>query len=309
MSGPADKVVRSAFGFSWNEARNAIERGKISIDGTLVSSPTMPIAEGTELAFDPAARRPRPDTDLPAGAIVHVDSHVVVVEKPAGISTIPFEKPGAAMAGPPEERGTLDDRVRAYLSKTQGKNRGRPNLGVVHRLDKETSGLVVFTRTWLAKQSLTSQFRVHTVHRRYVAIVHGHLGKKGDKRTFESHFVQDRGDGFRGSIEARGLRGGGQLAITHVEVLEVLEGATLLRCQLETGRTHQIRIHLSEAGHPILGERVYSKGYSGPEVPAPRIMLHAEELGFKHPGRDDEEIHFKSKWPADFDAVLAMLRR
>jgi 23S rRNA pseudouridine1911/1915/1917 synthase len=183
----------------------------------------------------------------------------------------------------------------------------RPSLGIVHRLDKETSGVLVFTRTWLAKQSLTQQFRAHTVHRRYLAIAHG-VVRAG---TIRSHLVADRGDGLRGSVRSseRARRGGeGQLAVTHVEPVEALDGATLVACRLETGRTHQIRVHLSEGGHPVVGERVYVRGFQGDVIPAPRLMLHAAELGFVHPATQ-VEVRFERPPPKDFQETLARLRR
>jgi 23S rRNA pseudouridine1911/1915/1917 synthase len=118
--------------------------------------------------------------------------------------------------------------------------------------------------------------------------------------------VEDRGDGRRGS--ARPGAREGQLAVTHVEALEVLAGgATLVACRLETGRTHQIRIHLAEAGHPLVGEAVYGRDYRGPRIPATRIMLHAAELGFEHPG-DGRELRFQVGPPEDFLQVLERLR-
>src|SRR5262245_53467199 len=161
-----------------------------------------------------APRRAREEKgDLASSALVYVDPHVVVVDKPPGISTIPYDE---------GERGTLDEKVRLLLSQRMkaGTRGTRPSLGVVHRLDKETSGLIVFTRTWLAKQSLTQQFREHTVVRRYLAIVHGGLRSQ----TMRSRIIADRGDGVRGSIRenARGASNLGQLAVTHVEVVERL---------------------------------------------------------------------------------------
>jgi 23S rRNA pseudouridine1911/1915/1917 synthase len=158
----------------------------------------------------------------------------------------------------------------------------------------------VFARTLSALRALKNQFRFHTVHRRYRAIAHGAL----DDRTFSSRLVQDRGDGRRGSTHNPKL---GRLAITHVKLLEALAGASLLECRLETGRTHQIRIHLSEAGHPLLGERVYNKGFRGVLLPAPRLMLHAMELGIRHPDTE-RELTFVQQLPDDMLAVLAALR-
>jgi 23S rRNA pseudouridine1911/1915/1917 synthase len=291
---PLDGVVRALAGGSWGKARGLIETGKVRVDGEVVTATDRRVRAGVTIAIDPNAPKPRPDR-LEDDRIVFVDPHVVVVDKPSGISTIPYA----------DETGTLDERVRSYLSKLERDRSMRPAVGVVHRIDKETSGLVVFTRTWLAKQSLSQQFRFHTVHRLYLAIVHGAISKQ----TLRSHL-----DGLRGSIEA--LRGKkpplsqGQLAITHVEVRERLAGASLIACRLETGRTHQIRIHLSEAGHPLVGERVYARDFErrgGEVIPAPRLMLHAAELGFDHP-KTSREVRFESPLPKDFEETLARLR-
>ncbi len=178
----------------------------------------------------------------------------------------------------------------------------RPSLGIVHRLDKETTGLVVFTRTWLAKQSLSLQFRRHSVHRAYVAVAHGEV----PTRTIRSFLVENRGDGLRGS--ARGTPpADAREATTHVERLEGLDGATLVGCRLETGRTHQIRIHLSELGSPIVGEKVYVRHWTGKLIEAPRLMLHAAELGFLHPATE-REMRWKQPMPEDMSAVVDRLR-
>jgi 23S rRNA pseudouridine1911/1915/1917 synthase len=138
------------------------------------------------------------------------------------------------------------------------------------------------------------------VRRRYRAIAHGQV----KDRTIFSRLVQDRGDGRRGSTNNPTL---GRESITHVFFCEALPGATLIECRLETGRTHQIRIHLSEAGHPLLGERVYAKNNPQQEINAPRLMLHALKLGFRHP-TTKAELDFEQPLPEDFLAVLARLR-
>jgi 23S rRNA pseudouridine1911/1915/1917 synthase len=298
---PLDGVVRALFGTTWGNARKWITTGKVHLDGERVTDATRKTRAGTLVTVVMTAPKPGKSArsgSLDDAAIVHVDTHVVVVNKPAGVSTIPYDE---------GEKGTLDELVRAWLSRqTRRGDRGeRPALGVVHRLDKETSGVLVFTRTWLAKQSLASQFRAHTVHRVYLAMAHGVIASA---RTFRSRILADRGDGLRGSLRnPRGREAEGQLAITHVEPLEALDGATLVACRLETGRTHQIRVHLSEAGHPIVGERVYVRGYTAPQIPAPRMMLHAAELGFTHPATQ-EEVRFERPPPADFDETLGRLR-
>ena len=316
--------MRALFELSWGRARELIKRGKVTVDGREVPVGTSRVRAGSVVAKNLAARDPRAAREaLPPDAIVFVDAHVVVVDKPSGISTVPFDPEGmgasiAHRARTRDEEATLDQRVRAALAKKE-RARGRsgppPEIGVVHRLDKETSGLVVFTRSWQAKKSLLQAFRFHDVHRRYLALVHG-IPKD---QTIVSHFVEDRGDGLRGSVERRRGRSHPvgsektQRAVTHIEVVERFpsgpagQPCALVACRLETGRTHQIRIHLSEAGHPVLGERVYVRGYEAPLVPAPRVMLHAAELGFRHPATD-AEMRWTSELPRDMSEVLTFLR-
>ena len=314
-----DAVVRSLFGLTWGRARDLVRRGKVSVDGRTVTDPVKRVRAGVAVVLDLAAKNARTvATDLPEGALVFVDPHVVVVEKPSGISTVPFDPDGmgASIARRSTRGGevALDERVRAVLARRERRGGPPPELGVVHRLDKETSGLIVFTRTWAAKKVLLQAFRFHTVHRRYLALVHGAVSG-GEIRT---HFVENRGDGLRGSIERRGGRKHpvgsekGQLAVTHVEVVERFESeafgeCSLVSCRLETGRTHQIRIHLSEEGHPVVGDRVYSRGFTGPRVPARRLMLHAAELGFVHPVTE-REMKWSSEVPSDMASVIDSVR-
>jgi 23S rRNA pseudouridine1911/1915/1917 synthase len=307
-----DAAVRAKFDLSWNRARELIRRGKVSVDGRVVTSETLRVREGAEIEMNLAARDPRTTASaLPPEAIVFADAHVVVVNKPAGVSTVPFDPDGmGASIGLRPQAGdeiTLDQRVRTALQKRNKAGGPPPEIGVVHRLDKETSGLIVFTRSFAAKKALASELRSHTVQRRYVALVHG-VPKAG---TIETHLVENRGDGLRGSVEHR--RGRGRLgnektqrAVTHVELLEKLKGASLVGVTLETGRTHQIRIHLAEEGHPLLGERVYSRGFED-LIPSPRVMLHAAELGFTHPATG-EPVHWSTDPPADFEEMIKFLR-
>lgn len=294
LAGSLDRAVRALWGVSWGKARAWIEDGKVRVAGEVVRDATARVTAGAEIVMN--ERAPRKATHVSRSVeVVHADAHVVVVNKPPGVSTVPYDE---------SDVDTLEARVRAWLeSKAGARSRGRPALGIVHRLDKETSGLVVFTRSWLAKQSLASQFRHHTVHRRYLAIAHGDVRA----RTIRSFLMEDRGDGLRGS--ARGTPPpSAREAITHVERIEALAGATLVGCRLETGRTHQIRIHLSESGHPIVGERVYVRGHAGSLVEAPRLMLHAAELGFVHPATQ-REMRWELPMPGDMRAVLERLRR
>lgn len=287
-AGPLDRLLREAHpGASWNAVRGLIESGKVAVDGALVRETNRSVRAGSEIRVSMRAPRAR-DNALPPELIAHLDAHVVVVRKPAGISTVPFDE---------NETGTLFELVQAALKRKGG---GRAPIGVVHRIDKETSGLVVFSRNLAALRGLKQQFRVHSVQRRYWAIAHGAVAAG----TLRSRLVRDRGDGRRGSTENEEL---GRDAVTHVRVVEPLRGATLIECRLETGRTHQIRIHLSEDGHPLVGERVYSKNFSGALIPAPRMMLHAFELGFEHPATG-APMHFEEPMPDDMRGVLERLR-
>ena len=276
---------------SWNQVRRLIQTGKVFIDGTPVTDPTFAVRAGQRVKIVMHAPAPRPRR-LPEGTIVYLDTHVVVVEKPSGVSSVPFSE---------DERDALNQLLELELAHKGGGRRAP--LGIVHRLDRDTTGLLVFARTLSAKHALKNQFRHHDVERRYWALVEGQM----ESATITSRLITDRGDGRRGSVESSTL---GREATTHVKVLERLPGATLVECRLETGRTHQIRIHLGERGHALLGERVYgARGRSvAPELAAPRVMLHAFELGFVHPATE-KPLHFESKMPADMLRVLEGLRK
>jgi 23S rRNA pseudouridine1911/1915/1917 synthase len=293
---PLDGVVRTLSAVSWSEARRLIETGKLRVGGEVVTSPVRKVRAGDRISLHRRAPRLRTARvqQLEAGLVVYVDPTLVVVDKPAGVSTVPFgdEDPGEL---------TLDALVREVLARRDAL-RGRAPLGVVQRLDKATSGLLVFSRTLAAKKHLGQQLRVRSVHRRYLAIAHGDV----PSGTIRSYLVEDRGDRLRGS--AHEGRREGQLAVTHVERVERLAGATLVACRLETGRTHQIRIHLAEQGHPLVGEAVYVRDFAGALIPAPRLMLHAAELGFEHPS-NGRAMRFEAPPPADFQETLARLRR
>ena len=175
----------------------------------------------------------------------------------------------------------------------------------VHRLDKDTSGLVVFARTVEAERHLGQQFRAHTIERQYLAVVRG----QAQPGRIESWLVRDRGDGRRGSSAAPGE---GQRAITNVDVVEALGDYTLVECRLETGRTHQVRIHLGETGTPLCGERIYDRPLHGKPLPdgsgIRRVALHAALLGFQHPATG-ERRRWTSRLPKDMFDLVKRLRR
>jgi 23S rRNA pseudouridine1911/1915/1917 synthase len=293
-------VVREALGVPWKRAESLCTTGRVEVDGVTELKPARRLGAGARVAVDPTGPRLRGGV-LARDAIVHVDRDLVVVRKPPGVLSVPYES---------GDKDTLVDRTRAALRRLGpvGK-RYDPQLGVVQRLDKDTSGLLVFTRTLAAKRELAQQLRKHDIERLYVAIVHG----DARRATHDTLLIRDRGDGLRGSHGVfRRPRGpaprDAQRAVTHVEVVERLVGATLVRCRLETGRQHQIRIHLSEAGNPLVGEHVYIREHKGERIPAPRPMLHATRLGFAHP-RSGERLVFDDPPPPDFAEVLARLRR
>jgi 23S rRNA pseudouridine1911/1915/1917 synthase len=217
-----------------------------------------------------------------------VDDAIVVVDKPAGLTTMRHAEEAAEFGrGKRFLPKTLMDLLPAAIG-----NPGR-KLTAVHRIDRDTSGLVVFARTPEAAAHLTRQFKKHTVERKYLAIVRG-IARPG---RIESTFMDDRGDGRRGS-GADGVR-----AVTHVRVLQDHEGFSLVECRLETGRTHQVRIHLGEAGTPLCGERIYDRPLNGAPVEdasgAERPMLHAMRLGFEHP-IDGTVMSWDAPLPEDF---------
>ncbi len=280
-------------GTPWSKARALCERGKVSVDGERQLDPSVRLRAGSEVMLTVDAPR-LGRGGLEAGRLLHVDDEIVVVDKPAGVLSVPFAT---------GDRDTLIDKVLTALG---GRGRGG-ELGAVHRLDKDTSGVMLFTRTLEAKRRMQEQFRAHTIERGYLGLAHGAVADT----TYDTWLIEDRGDGLRGSFgvfrRPRGPRPAeARRAVTHVRSLEALRGATLVECRLETGRQHQIRIHLSEAGHPLVGEPVYIRDYEGEKIGAPRPMLHARSLGFVHP-RSGEPVRFEVEPPADFAAVLRRL--
>lgn len=229
-------------GTSWSKAREFCGSGRVLVDGVVYTDPARRMAAGERMEVRLGGPAPRREvlTDL----VVHLDSDVAVVRKPAGILTVPFER---------DDRDTLIALARVAVRRIEA-GKGGPTLRAVQRLDKETSGLVVFARNVAAQRDLQEQLGEHAVLRRYQALVHG----AAQDAVYETLLMPDRGDGLRGSWGVfRPAKGkppeGAREAVTRVNVLERLAGATLVSCELETGRQHQIRIHLAEAGHPLVG--------------------------------------------------------
>jgi 23S rRNA pseudouridine1911/1915/1917 synthase len=309
----AAMVRELAPGTSWEQARALCRAGRVWVEGRAATDPAWRPAAGSSVEVRPAAAAGAAEAEQATDLIVHADADVVVVRKPPGVLTVPFER---------GDRDTLLALVRVALRRLETRRRAagataaavagapgasaaNPTLRAVQRLDKDTSGLLVFARTVAAQRALQRQLADGEVTRRYEALVHGAAGDA----VYDTWLLEDRGDGLRGSWAGALLPPpGARHAVTRLRALETLRGATRIACELETGRQHQIRIHLAEAGHPLVGETVYIRDHRGPRIPAPRPLLHAATLGFRHP-RDGRPLRFEEPPPADFAAVLRRLRR
>jgi 23S rRNA pseudouridine1911/1915/1917 synthase len=247
-----------------------------------------PVATGETYVVDV----PEPDPvelvgdDVPF-AIVHEDQDVVVVDKPRGVVVHPA-------AGHP--RGTLVNGLigRGIQLSALG---GSMRPGVVHRIDKDTSGLLVFAKTDLAYHGLAAQLKEHTVHRIYRAIVHGVVSH--DEGMIDAPIGRDPRN-----RQKMAVREGGKSAVTHFRVLERFRQYSYLELKLETGRTHQIRVHMAFIGHPLAGDPLYGRRHT---LAIDGQALHAMELGFQHP-RTGEFTSFVSPVPADMEHLLELLR-
>jgi 23S rRNA pseudouridine1911/1915/1917 synthase len=268
----------------------------VTIDGAVAESSDV-VRAGARVEAEPLDA-PRsdltPDASVPM-EILHVDDALVVLVKPAGIVVHPA--PGA-------ETGTLVHGLlaRGYFALPDLDASIRP--GIVHRLDKGTSGVMVVARTPEAREALKKQFAAHTIEREYVAICAG-IAKTATYRTLhgrDPHYRQK----FTSRVKA------GKVAVTHVEYIEPLGPASLVRATLETGRTHQIRMHLSEAKTPVIGDALYGKRIADESLAAiakelGHQALHARVLGFVHP-TSGASVRFEAAPPPDFQRALDQLR-
>ncbi len=261
--------------------RRMIADGRVRVNGVRATRATQPVApdDKIEVSNEPARparpashaeaeRQRRPGSSSPLD-IVFEDPDLLVINKPPGLltSTVPREKRPTALA-----------LVRAYVAETSPKSR----VGLIHRLDRDAGGLLVFSKSHAAYDSLKTQFFKHTVDRVYEATVHGKPNPPAG--TIESYLLE-RADG---SVHSTDRHAKGQRAITHYETRETKAKQSRVRVRLQTGRKHQIRVHLSERGCPIVGDRVYGRD----DDDAPRLMLAAVELAFDHP-RTRKRMSFK----------------
>jgi 23S rRNA pseudouridine1911/1915/1917 synthase len=276
-----------------------IREGAVTLDGEPVARPAAKAyVDGLlELTIpEPVADRALPQ-DLPL-SVIYQDADVVVVDKAAGMVV----HPGAGHAD-----GTLVNALLHHIGDLSGIG-GVQRPGIVHRLDRGTTGLLVVAKHDVAHQSLAGQFAAHTAGRRYLALVHGTVPLP--EGCIESHLARHTTNRRRfSSVEE-----GGKRAVTHWRRLAQRGVVALMECRLETGRTHQIRVHLTEGGWPLLGDGLYKRRHN--RIPPTlkgivsnlgnRPMLHARELRFDHP-RTGEAMQFRADFPADFAAALAAL--
>jgi 23S rRNA pseudouridine1911/1915/1917 synthase len=289
-----DRVVAMIAGRSRSDAAALVDEGDVTIGGRAVTTRSHRVAEGDVLGIAAAARAsddvlaPDATVDVP---LVYEDADLLVVDKPAGLVV----HPGAGRLA-----GTLVHGLLARYPEIRAVGQpGRP--GIVHRLDKDTSGLLLVARSQSAYDALVAMLTTRRVERRYRALVWGAV----DSPTgmVDAPVGRSARDRTRMAVTLTGKE-----ARTRYEVVRGFTEpvtATELRCTLETGRTHQIRVHMASIGHPVVGDTRY--GGRRPSLPSPRPWLHAEHLALQHP-LTAEPVAFDSPLPADLEAVLATLR-
>ncbi len=292
-------LARRSFGWSRSAIQRWIQEGRVTVDGFPASAKQRP-ESGSKICVSPGPPAPssaEPE-DLPL-AVLHEDEHIVVVDKAAGMVVHPA-------AGHPT--GTL---VNALLARVQFQDHGDPmRPGIVHRLDRGTSGVMVVAKTVTAREGLVAAFKAHDIEREYVAIV---AGEHPPQATYDASIGRHPKDRKRFTCRAReGRASFGKRAVTHVFAEEQLSASTYVRCRLETGRTHQIRVHLSEHGFPLLGDPVYGRAHAKPELrqvssALGRQALHARLLAFCHPATG-QRVEFSSCPPEDIRSALSALQ-
>ncbi|PLK27890.1 RluA family pseudouridine synthase [Novosphingobium sp. TH158] len=294
-----DKALSTASGLSRERVKALLGEGRVELAGKVASQASLKVAEGTAFAIrvPEAAPAEAQAQDIPL-SIVYEDDHLIVVDKPAGLVVHPAA-------------GNLDGTlVNALLHHCRGQLSGiggvaRP--GIVHRIDKDTSGLLVVAKTDKAHEGLARQFADHSIERAYLAIVGGHpMPPAGTVRGAIARSSTNR------KKMALVEDGRGKHAVTHYRTLERLTHSALVECRLETGRTHQVRVHMASIGHGLLGDPTYGRT-PGPlrgllnRIGFHRQALHAAVLGFIHPVTG-ESLRFSATLPADLETLLVDLR-
>jgi 23S rRNA pseudouridine1911/1915/1917 synthase len=269
-----------------------IAAGRVSVNGAPRKAAfKLRGGESVEIEIPP----PEPEILMPepvALAIVHEDEHVLVVDKPAGMVV----HPGAG-----QPTGTLAAAVLAHAPTTAGVG-GPRRPGIVHRLDKGTSGLLVIAKTPAAYEALSRQLAARTVSRRYLAVVHGRVARADG--VIDAPIGRDPRNRQRMTVLPAGR---GKRAVTRYRVLERLGDFTFVQLTLETGRTHQIRVHMASLGHPVVGDEAYGPRRRPAPVPLTGVALHAAELAFVHPVAQ-KRMEFSAPLPPRLERLLAELR-
>ena len=271
-------------------AQRLIAEGYVTVDGRAPAK-SMKLAGGERVAVtlpEPEEARALPE-DIPLD-VVYEDGDVIVVNKPVGMVVHP---------APGHSGGTLVNALLHHCGGSLSGVGGELRPGIVHRIDRDTSGLIIAAKNDFAHQALSLQLQDHSLRRTYEAVVIGNL--REDAGTVDAPIGRCPGDRKKMAV----VRQGGKSAVTHWEVLERFPGYTHVRCRLETGRTHQIRVHMAYIGHPLYGDTVY-----GAKKPAPGMTgqcLHAVGLTFRHP-RTGEEVSLSCPLNEEFGAFLRKLR-
>jgi 23S rRNA pseudouridine1911/1915/1917 synthase len=277
---------------SRRKAKDVIEKGQVTVGGALVLEAGREVADADEITWDPSRKaRRRARSSLP---LLYEDDRLLIVDKPSGLLTVPT-------SATIQDEDTAAARVREYVRHLRPRN---PYVGIVHRIDRETSGALAFALDTETRHALIDLISRHAIERRYLALV------RGEPRTDRGTIDAPIGDVYREGRRRIARKGEpSREARTHFEVRERFGAAALVSLALETGRQHQIRLHLADLGHPVLGDQVYGASSAPvPKLRVPRVMLHAESLGLLHPWTS-EEILARSPLPADFASVLQVLRR
>ncbi len=274
-----------------------IERGLVSINGKTAASKKQSISEGDTVVID----LPEPEPlavkaeDIPI-EIVYEDDDVAVINKPRGMVVHP---------GPGNQSGTLVNAIMYHMGSSLSSINGVIRPGIVHRIDKDTSGLLMIAKNDAAHESLAAQLKEHSVTREYTALVYDNI--REDRLTIDEPIGRDERNRMRNAVNGSGARN----AVTHIEVLERFGKYTLVKAVLETGRTHQIRVHMAYMHHPLAGDELYGPRRSSSKiegVPVSGQLLHAGTLGFIHPS-DGKYMEFHSELPEVFTQVLEKLRK
>jgi 23S rRNA pseudouridine1911/1915/1917 synthase len=274
--------------YSRNRLQAWIRAGRLEVDGVVETETRRKLCGGERLTLSvlPEQESSAPTPENILLNVVYQDAVLIVINKPAGLVTHP---------GNGNWSGTL---MNALLHHDPGL-REVPRAGIVHRLDKDTSGLLVVARTLAAQTDLVRQLQARKVRREYLAVVSGTVAKQG---RVDAPIARHPVSRVRMAVVP-----GGKPAITHYQVLQPYRNATLLACRLETGRTHQIRVHMAYLGHPLLGDPVYGRAIAA--LPAfPRQALHAVRLGLIHPG-SGEAMSWEVPLPEDMQTLLNELEK